>query len=114
MGRRRHAPMSRNEAINQPIQGTASDIVIDSMNRLSEMAERDNRPQLQASLNIHDDLSFFLPKKSFKEDLKTIVWEMCKPEFNFINVPITIEVSVSKKGDWFHLKEYKEYSSDQL
>ncbi len=55
-GRRRHAPLSYNQIINSPIQGTASDLVVDAMDRLSEM----DIWEYQACLNVHDSLMFVI------------------------------------------------------
>lgn len=95
-GRRRYEPLSHNEIINTPIQGTASDIVVDSMDQLAAEAWKRKRPQLAARMNIHDDLTFYLPEVSLEEDLDIIVPIMCQPRFDFVNVPITVEISIGK------------------
>jgi uracil-DNA glycosylase family 4 len=96
------APLERNKIINSPIQSTAGDFTIDSMNRLSEYAYDTGRKQFQACLNIHDDLSFFIPKKTFDRDVEIIIDHMVKLPFEYINVPISIEVSYGK--DWANPK----------
>ena len=82
-GFRRYAPLTFNEFINEPIQSSASDIVIDAMNRLSEYAQKNEKPQFQASLNIHDDLIFPVPYKTL-EDYHDIIVEPMLITFKFI------------------------------
>ena len=95
-GRRRYEPLSANEIINSPIQGTASDIVVRGMETLSYKAWEEGRPQISPRINVHDDLSFYLPPATLEQDLGDIVQIMCTPQFDFINVPITIEVGLGK------------------
>jgi len=109
-GRRRYAPLERNKIINTPIQGTASDIVVDSMNRLSEIAQEEDLWCLQARLNIHDDLSFYIPINDADVYLTTVIDEMLAVDYDFINVPISVEVSVGP--NWYELKELGEFYSD--
>jgi uracil-DNA glycosylase family 4 len=108
-GRRRRAPLSINERANSPIQGTASDIVVDAMERLSVIAYEQERPQLQPILNVHDDLTFRLPDKTLEEDIEVIAREMLMCRYNFINVPLIIDVSVGKS--WGALEEIQVFRS---
>jgi DNA polymerase-1 len=108
-GRRRYGPMSINEILDTPIQSAATDIFIDSGNRLSRMAYELNKPQLQYRLSIHDDNVFFLPEETAEDDILIIVKEMVKPLFKFINVPLSTEVSVGYK--WGELEEVTKFSS---
>jgi len=104
-GRRRYAPVGYNEAINTPIQGTASDIVTNAMNVLSEQG-------MQARINVHDDLTFILDKKYYEDDIDFIAKEMCMSavdDFDFITVPMSIEVETGP--NWADLEVYKTYSS---
>ncbi len=107
--RRRRAPLSVNERVNSPIQGTASDIVVDAMERLSVIAYESDRPQLQPILNVHDDLTLCLPNKTLEADIEIIVREMLGCQYDFINVPLTIECSIGKA--WGSLKEIETFSS---
>jgi uracil-DNA glycosylase family 4 len=94
-GRRRRMPMTYNQLINSPIQGTASDIVVDAMERLSRYSVREKEPWMQPVLNVHDDLTFDLPDSSELEDMVTFLTrEMLDCRFKFINVPLAVEVSV--------------------
>jgi DNA polymerase-1 len=116
-GRRRHAPLGVNKILNSPIQGTAADLVMDAMSRLSET----NDPVLQPELNIHDDLTFMrVPEVQEEAVVAAILDIMLKPVFSWINVPITVEVSVGK--NWMPydeklnpegLKEEGTFSSDR-
>lgn len=108
-GQRRHGPLSYNEKINMPVQGTASDIVTNAMNRLSVLAYELDKPQYQIVLNIHDDLTFLIPEATLEEDIKFIAREMCVLPFNFVNVPITIEVKVGK--NWGEMHELATYET---
>lgn len=107
--RRRHAPLAYNEILNTPIQGTASEIVIAASVAISRRAYLEKLPQLQFRLNVHDDLSFYLPDATLERDIATIAEDMCKPRFDFINVPLTIEVKVGR--NWGEQEEVATYSS---
>lgn len=109
--RRRYAPLSHNEIINTPIQGTASDIVIDAMNRCSEYADAYDYPPLQPMLNIHDDLTFEIPTESLEADCMKIIDIMLACDFPFINVPLVIEGSVGK--NWADQEEFGIFRSNE-
>lgn len=109
MGRRRHMPMSKNEFYNSPIQSAASDIVTDAMNRLSKLSFRLKKPQYQPIWNIHDDLGFYIPNETVEEDMLFIAEQMCVLPFEFIDVPMGIEVSVGEK--WGDLEEIRKFST---
>lgn len=111
-GRRRRGPMTPNEIINHPIQGTAADIVLEGMNALSERADLFDDIELQPSLNVHDDLSTILADENYQPKVDIIVREMCLPRFDWINVPLVVEVSVGRR--WSELKEVAKYRSDEL
>jgi DNA polymerase-1 len=111
-GRRRRGPMTPNEIINQPIQGTASDIVTDAMDRLSEESLVEDKPYLQPPLNVHDDLSFVIPDEVVEDTIEHIAYVMCDVQFDFINVPIVVEVAMGQR--WHELKEVGVYRSDAL
>ena len=111
-GWRRYAPITRNQLINTPIQGSASDITMDAMCRLSEAAQELDVWQFQARLEVHDELGFWLPKKTFDRDLEFVADCMleCK-HYPWINVPLAIEIS--KGPNWFDVKpEATLYSDD--
>lgn len=106
-GRRRHHPLTTNEAINAPIQSVSSDIVMDGMCRLSYIAATEDKWYLHPHINVHDDLSYFIPKKKADEALERIIKEMLTPSFDFINVPLSVEVSIGANwADLEHLGKY--------
>ena len=102
-GRRHHYPLTRNQAINYPIQSFACDIVCNAMNELSCMAAESGKWYLHPVLNIHDDLSFLIPENKQDYAIKTISEIMLTPPYKFINVPLSIEISVGT--NWFDMDE---------
>jgi uracil-DNA glycosylase family 4 len=106
-GRRRHGPLSLNQILNSPVQGTACEIVMDAMSRLSETGD----PLLQPELQIHDDLTFIrVPEEQIDVVAEKVIDKMLDVPFDFINVPITAEMSVGE--NWMQLEEVGTYSSD--
>jgi uracil-DNA glycosylase family 4 len=111
-GQRRHEPMKRNEIINHPFQGTAGHLVIDAQGRLAYKAWKEDRPSLQPIMNIHDDLSFYLPDATIEQDIEDIAREMVCTPFDFVNVPLTVEVSVGY--NWCDKQEIGAFSSEDF
>jgi uracil-DNA glycosylase family 4 len=111
-GWRRHGPLDSNQIINTPIQGTAADIKADALVRLSKRAHDEKRPQLQPILDVHDDLSFYIPASSLEQDIEDIARTMVSCSFSFVNVPITVEISVGTH--WGNLEEIMTFSSQDL
>jgi DNA polymerase-1 len=106
-GRRRHGPLSFNQLINSPVQGMACEIVMDGMNRLSKLGN----PVYQANLNVHDDLTFMWGNvNKVDEYAETVISSMLAVPFKFINVPLTVEMSIGP--DWLNMKKVGTYSSD--
>lgn len=114
--RRRRYPLTRNEAINMPVQGTAAELVCDAMVRLSYLAFTTGQWHIHPVLNIHDDLTFFIPDddRVLEDALNIISKQMLTFSFPWVNVPLSIEISIGKNwaelaplGDkmWSH-KEY--------
>lgn len=107
-GFRRPAPVSGTELINTPIQSDESIIVLDAMSRLAEMED----PRYQPALEVHDDLTFFWPKKEVEKRLEVVVREMINVPFEWAKiVPIAVEVSMGK--DWINQEKIGEFSSDK-
>lgn len=102
-GRRRRHTLNKNKIINTPIQGLASDIVVDSMNELCYQAYILKRPELNPILNIHDDLGFNLYKDNIKSSLRIIAKIMLKPRWGFGDVPLSVEISLG--SNWCNVKE---------
>lgn len=111
-GRRRHAPLSDNMIINTPIQGSASDIVVDAMNRLSEAADDTEWEDAQPSLNIHDDLTGEIPLTEAEDYLDFIIETMLDCPYDWVNVPLTVEGEVGL--DWYNMKDIGTFRSDQF
>jgi DNA polymerase I-like protein with 3'-5' exonuclease and polymerase domains/uracil-DNA glycosylase len=111
-GFRRYGPLSDNMICNTIPQGTASDIVVDAMNRLSEMADRIDQWHLSPVLNVHDDLWFIVPDKFVDDSLPIIIREMCNCPFPWLSVPLGIEVSVGR--DAGNMTEVGKYESHKL
>lgn len=109
-GRRRRAPISRNQLINSPIQGTACEIIMDGMNRLSEKADEEDDWYFQPNINIHDDLTFIVPSNDLAYYAEKIGDEMTKVTFDFINVPLTAEMSMGQ--NLYEMQEFLVVSSD--
>lgn len=105
-GRRRHAPLSMNEIINSGIQGTASDICVDAMNRLSEAG-------IQVVMNVHDEIDSYVPDDKLEDQTEQIAEVMCSVPFKWVNIPIAVEVSVGP--DWYNMEEIGTfYSTDYM
>ncbi len=102
--RRHHYPLTRNQAINQPIQGLACEIVCDAMNRLSYQAVTERVWHLHPRLNIHDDLTFSIPDspKVLDESIETIYRTMLTPPYKCVNVPLSVKLSVGK--NWYEME----------
>lgn len=111
-GQRRWGALSKNEIINTPIQGTAAHIVQEAMGALALRSVLEDDPYLAAHLNVHDDLSFIFPTESLTDYISTVVAEMCRPRFDFINVPLLVEVSTGDR--WYGVKEIGKFRSDEL
>ncbi len=111
-GRRRRGIMTKNEMLNHPIQGTAADIVKESQIELAFTATLLDDEILQPVLNVHDDLTFYIPDSGLESYLTPIAKIMCRPRFDFINVPIILEVQVGES--WDSLEEVAVYKSNEL
>lgn len=104
-GRKRRYPLTRNQAINHPIQGTAAELVCDAMVRLSKKAHTTGEYFLHPILNIHDDLTFAVPDSDdmIEYALKAIYTEMLTFEkYPFINVPMGVEASIGYNWAPYH------------
>lgn len=108
-GYRRRAPISSNQLINAPIQADEALIVCDAMSRLS----LEDPYQLQANMEIHDDLTFVWDKKLIDRNAERVVKAMLDVPFKWAHiVPIVVEMSVGT--DWSNLKEVGVYESDKF
>jgi DNA polymerase I-like protein with 3'-5' exonuclease and polymerase domains len=107
-GRRRYGPLTVNRVFNTPVQGTAAEIVMDAMCRLSESGD----PELQPEINVHDDLTFLRVKKKRAEEVaEKILNVLLAVPFPWVNVPVTVELSHGP--NWMELTEVGAFSSDE-
>ena len=96
-GRRRRGPLSLNQIINSPVQGSAAEIVMDAMSRLSEIGD----PILQPEINVHDDLTFLripeAPSSTCDDYIERIITEMLCTPFKWAkHVPLTAEIAIGR------------------
>ena len=110
-GRRRHYPMEYTQVGNTTIQGIAADKVKEAMWQLCKDAYETGKEQYIAVLNIHDDLTFYIPDKSLEEDILFIVKRMvdCSYPWDFIDIPLSVEVEVGKS--WGNTKPLMKLST---
>lgn len=111
-GRRRRGPMTKNEIINMPIQGTAADIVTEAMCAVSELSYETDNYEIQPRINVHDDLTYLTQETTLNTNVEIIAREMCRHRFDYINVPLVVEAQIGKR--WHELKEIKVYRSDEI
>ena len=86
-GRRFYGPLDPTEIYNFPIQGTAGDIMLEGLCDLTEAG-------VPVILSIHDDLTSDIPVDTLEESIEQIVKTMCTPNFDWIQVPLSVEVEV--------------------
>lgn len=110
-GRRRHYPLSKNQAVNYPIQSVACDIVCRAMVRLSVLAAESGKWYLHPIMNIHDDLTFSIPddSKILEEAIEIIYRAMLAPAYDFINVPLSVSCSIGT--NWLEMDEIGKFWS---
>jgi len=109
-GRKRHEPLDLSMIVNSPIQGTASDIVVESGNRMDKIAYEMKRDDLIYVLEIHDDLTYYLYEDRLEQDIPLIAEQLVKPVWPFINdIPLSVECKVGR--DWFHMEEVAVYKT---
>ncbi len=113
VGRRHHYPLTRNQAINMPVQGTAADLVCDAMFRLSYLAAENQQWHIHPVLNVHDDLTMFVPDddRVLEDALRIFTREMLTFSYPWINVPLSVEVSIGK--NWGELEPIGKFWSNK-
>lgn len=113
MGRKHHYPITRNQAINYPVQAAEAVIVCDAMNRLSIEASKSGDWFRHPILNIHDDLTFITPDddKIIEEFIEKTYRIMLTPKYDWINVPLAVECSIGK--DWFNMQDLGKFYSNK-
>jgi DNA polymerase I-like protein with 3'-5' exonuclease and polymerase domains len=110
-GRLRWYPLSRNQVINHPIQGTASDITVDAMNRLSEKAMETGNMFIHPRVNVHDDLIAMCENtdKVIEESIDTFLNTMLRVPYSWVNVPMSVEISIGK--NWYDMETIGKFYS---
>lgn len=105
LGRRRYLPNIRSEnwglksfaercALNTPIQGTAADILKLAIVRILEGLP--SRPWLRPILQIHDELTFIVPKEKLNEAVNFIRKCMEKQPFPEFDLPLVADASAGE------------------
>ena len=104
-GFRRRFPLSKQEIINTPIQGTAAEIVMRGLCLLSEESGLLEDCYMHPNIQIHDDLTTFMPEDGMDERIKHMAEIMTGvyKELDYVNVPLIVEAEegpnwVSKKS----------------
>lgn len=108
-GRRRYGPISPNELINTPIQGSAFEIAMDAHYRLCQLAVSTNKLYIAPRLNIYDDLTCIVPKSDADWCKTKMVDAMLGCKFKWVNVPLLAELS--EGPNWKDLKEVGKFTS---
>jgi len=115
-GRRRYLPGIRNDnwgiksfaercALNTPIQGTAADILKLAVNRI--LVGLPTRPWLKPILQIHDELTFIIPKDKLSEAVSFIKGCMEAQPFPEFDLPLVAEASAGETfGSMEELEEF--------
>ncbi len=105
LGRRRYLPNIRSDnwglqsfaercALNTPIQGTAADILKLAIVRILEGLPE--RPWLKPILQIHDELTFIIPKEKLNEAVDFIRECMEQQPFPEFDLPLVAEASAGE------------------
>jgi uracil-DNA glycosylase family 4 len=109
----RHGILYGNEPLNGPIQGSEGEIMLPAMNDLARMAREQDDVYLHPRMNVHDDLSFFLPDDERCEQyIKTIAEVMLRVRYHWQIVPLTVEVSVG--SNWYDVEEVAVIKGDYV
>lgn len=103
-GRTYRGMLTLNDIANYPIQGGASDIVVEAQNRCFAAG-------LPPSFNVHDELMFLVKHDEVEEKFNLMTRLLLeKPEgFDWLNVPLSITAKVGKT--WGGMKEVGKFTS---
>jgi DNA polymerase I-like protein with 3'-5' exonuclease and polymerase domains/uracil-DNA glycosylase len=94
-GRRRYGPLQTlSMVLNSPVQGTAADLMSESLANLCDLAKETARPYLRPYLTVHDEAVFCVPEEHLEEAVMDISKAMGKPWGEWANVPLQIETEV--------------------
>jgi DNA polymerase I-like protein with 3'-5' exonuclease and polymerase domains/uracil-DNA glycosylase len=96
---------------NTPIQGTASDVTADAMNECAAISRREQDPFMHPRVEIHDDLTFFLPDDDRLDGYVERIFQVLgRCRYKWQTVPWLVE---AKAGySWEHLEEFADYTGD--
>ena len=82
-----------NEPVIQPIQNGEAVIVLDCQNELQKLSLEKDDPHLMPRINVHDDLTFIVPKDEMEKYLLIIKEVMLKIRYQWQRVPLMVEAS---------------------
>lgn len=113
LGRRRYIPEINNknqgirqvaerQAINTPIQGSASDLIKSAMVRIHEQIKI-NALKARMIIQIHDELVFDVPKEEMEEFIKLARDKM----ENVLELDVPIKVDIKKGNNWLEMEDVR-------
>lgn len=104
--------MGKNDVINYPIQGLAFHCLLWSCIRLNKLLKK-YKMKTKLIFQIHDEIvADVVPEEldDYLELLKQVMVEDLKTHWDFINVPLEIEVKKSEvDGNWFNMEKTMTY-----
>lgn len=111
LGRRRYLPeinnknqgirqLAERQAVNTPIQGSASDLIKLAMVEIHRQISADKLSALMI-MQIHDELVFDLPKSELSETVKIVKDRM----ENVLKLDVPIKVDIKKGNNWLDMEE---------
>lgn len=108
-GRRRYGPLGINQRVNTPIQMGAASLILDGMNRISEMDIWEAQPIAQ----VHDDLIWHVPAEMAEDTARAMAYELTRVDLHpFINVPLIVEGTFGQ--NWCDMEKLGDFSSVDL
>ena len=113
MGRRRYLPeinnknqairqLAERQAVNTPIQGSASDLIKLAMIHIHKQIKQKNM-KTKMILQIHDELVFETPEKELEEVARLIKDSM----ENVLKLDVPIKVDIKKGENWLEMEEFR-------
>ena len=113
LGRRRYIPEINNknqglrqfaqrQAINTPIQGSASDLIKLAMIQIAQVLKQ-KKMQSRMILQIHDELLFDVPRQELKEAVSLVKEKM----EGVLKLDVPIRVDIKKGKNWLEMEEVK-------
>ena len=81
------------EGVNAPIQGTASDLVLDAAGRVWQLM-RELDMESRMVMNVHDMILFDCPEDEVEQMICLIYDQMEKFSFPWVNVPVKVDVAI--------------------